>query len=102
LHRFASLVGDHLRRDTVVDDRVVVLGDVVVDDRGLVVDDRDVGVRYMVAVQPAMPQVGVVAVGEMAVAKPEMKTEAHAGAVPHVANPEYVVAAGRQRCPAAV
>ena len=82
LHRFARFLGDHGRWNAGVDDRGVVLGDIIIHDRRLVVNDRHPVVRHPVAVQPAMAQMRIVAVGEPAMSKPKAEAEPNVCAPP--------------------
>jgi transcriptional regulator of NAD metabolism len=75
LHRFACFFGDHGRWNAGVDDCGVVFGDVIVNDSCLVVNNRYPVIRHPVAVQPAMAQMRIIAVGEPAVAKPKTEAE---------------------------
>ena len=75
-NRFAGLFLDQLRRDTVVDDRGVVFGDVIVHHLGFVVNDCDIVVPHAVPVQAPMAEIGVIAVGVVMMAQPEMKADA--------------------------
>ncbi len=65
-------------------------------------NDCHMVVPYTMAVQAAVAQVRVVAVGEPAVAKPEAEAEPDVRATPRVTDTVYVVAARRQRRPTAV
>lgn len=82
LHWFACFFGDHGRWNAGIDDRGVVLGDIIIHDRRLVVDDRHPVVRHPVAVQPAMAQMRIVAVGEPAMSKPKPEAESNVCATP--------------------
>ena len=94
-HRFSGFFLNDRGRHAVVDDRGIVLGDVVVHDFGFVVNDCDVLVMDTVAVQAAMPQIGVVAVGVVMMSQSEVESDAYSRTVPHVADAGHVIATGR-------
>ena len=94
-HRFAGFFLNDRGWHAVVDDRGVIFGDVVVHDFSFVVNDRDVLIMHAVAVQAAMPQIGVVTVGVVMMTQSEVESDAYSRTVPHVTDTGHVIATGR-------